>query len=400
MRDKLISFLKSNPTIVQLVWGVSRLVLRVWGCFVPVQNNTIIFCSFGGRKFDDSPKAIYDEICRRHEFDNWRLIWAFVEPEKYDIPRGEKLKVDTLAFFKALLYSKVWVSNSGMDRGVELHMKRTIRVETWHGTPLKKICGEEHQNSLGGGKSFKYNKKLDADAIRCAQSGYDREILARVMHAEVSSFLLCDLPRNDSLLKYTREQISAIKESLMIPKNKKVLLYMPTYREYEIYKNAKIHLPINLDKWEKMLGSDYFLLVRLHYAVSKELNIQNSDFIKDVSDYSFINDLYVIADVLLSDYSSAYFDFSILERPMLCFAYDLEEYEEKRGLYLKLDETLPCSIDYDEDSLLAHIINLDYNKASKKSHMFRCKYAPHAGNASKKIVNEILLKLQIGNNDN
>ena len=67
---------------------------------------------------------------------------------------------------------------------------------------------------------------------------------------------------------------------------------------------------------------------------------------------------------------------------------------------LKLDETLPCSIDYDEDSLLAHIINLDYNKASKKSHMFRCKYAPHAGNASKKIVNEILLKLQIGNNDN
>lgn len=393
-RDRIISFFKANPSVIRFVWRCARCLLRVWGWFVPVQQKTMVFCSFGGRKFDDSPKAIYEEVCRRNEFEGWRLIWAFVEPEKHSIPRGEKLKVDTVAFFKALLQSKVWVSNSGMDRGIGLKRKCTIRVETWHGTPLKKIGGEEHQNSLGKSPIL-YKGKRDGDTIRCAQSKFDQEIFARINHAEISAILLSDLPRNDSLLSYKDDEIRSIKDRLGIPDNKKVLLYMPTYREYLVDKrgNTFIAPPISLEKWETQLGKDYILLIRAHYAVSSALNILNSNFVKDVSTYPFINDLYVVSDVLISDYSSAFFDYAILDRPMLCFAYDLDEYEQKRGLYMKLDEALPCEIDYDENSLLTHVKTLDYAKAVERTKSFHHVYAPYAGGASKAVVDKILTKL-------
>ena len=128
MRERVILFLKNHPSIVKLAWDIARLVMMVWGWFVPVREKTMIFCSFGGRSFNDSPKALYDEICKKTEFDGWRLIWAFVNPDSFIIPRGDKVKVDTLAFFKALLYSRVWVSNSGMDRGIETRRKNNIKV--------------------------------------------------------------------------------------------------------------------------------------------------------------------------------------------------------------------------------------------------------------------------------
>lgn len=394
MRERLISFLKANPLFVRIIWDLARLFLRVWGWFVPVHQKTMVFCSFGGRKYDDSPKAIYEEVCSRHEFDDWKLIWAFVDPDKHDIPRGDKIKVDTPHFFKTLLSSKVWISNSGMDRGIDLMRKCNIRVETWHGAPLKKIGGEENQNSFGSNPQS-YHGKLDADTIRCAQSEFDREIFARINHAERSAILLCDLPRNDGLFKYSANAISEIKNKIGISKDKKVILYAPTYREYLVNEHNETFIvpPVDLAKWEKELGDTYVLLMRAHYAVTSALKIQESDFVKDVSSYPYINDLYIVSDILLSDYSSAYFDYSILDRPMLCFAYDLAEYKEKRGLYLELEEALPCEIDYHEDSLLSHIKALDYSNASERTKAFHQKYAPYAGHASKAVVDEVIKRL-------
>ena len=391
MREIIIQFFKLHTTLVRLVWRFLQLLLRICGCFVSVQPKTMLFCSFGGRKFDDSPRAIYDEVCRRAEFNDWRLIWAFADINKYKIPRGEIIKIDSIAFFKALLYSSVWVSNSGMDRGIGLHRKQTIRVETWHGTPLKKIGGDENQNGLRK-KGSKAKRKLDADTIRCAQSEYDLAIFKRIFNAEENKIILCDLPRNDSLLRYTQDRVCAIKQSIGIPLDKKVILYMPTYREYLLNEDYKTYLapPIDLKKWQEELKSDYILLIRAHYAVNAALEVKENGFVKDVSGYPYINDLYIVSDILISDYSSSFVDYAILDRPMFCFAYDLEEYELKRGLYVKLEETLPCPIDKDEDSLIEHIKALDYQKASNATRQFHNRYAPYAGHASKSVVDEIL----------
>ena len=394
MRQKLINFLKTHPFFVNLAWNCARLGLTVWGWFVPVQEKTMIFASFGGRKFDDSPKAVYDEICRREEFADWTLIWAFVEPERFELTRGEKVKIDTPAFFRALLSSRVWVSNSGMDRGIELKRKGVLKVETWHGTPLKKICGEENANTIGGAPK-PYTGKPDEETIRCAQSEYDRAHFQRLFHAGRDAILLCDLPRNDALLRYTEADTAAIRRRLHIPAGKKVLLYTPTYREYLVdeHRDTYIAPPVDLAKWKAALGERYVLLVRAHYAVTAALHLSEDEFVRDVSAYPTLNDLYAIADAMISDYSSTFFDYAILDRPMFCFAYDLDEYEEKRGLYLDLAKTLPCPVDRDEDSLLGHIKTMDEGEYAARTRAFHQRFAPHAGHAAEAVVNEIQRRL-------
>lgn len=393
MRLRFINFLKRHVGLLSFCRAVMRGIMKITYLF-PIRKRTMLFASFGGRNFDDSPRAIYDEICNRREFDDWKLVWAFVEPERFTLPRGEKVKIDSFHFFRILFTARVWVSNSGMDRGFELRNPRILRVETWHGTPLKKICGEEHTNAV---KKSRYVSAPDKTAIRCAQSEYDREILARVLVAEKNTFLLCDLPRNDALLHYTPRDKAAIRSALGIPQGKKVLLYMPTYREYLLNEARETYLapPVDLKKWERRLGGEYVLLIRAHYAVNAALALTENDFVRDVSAYERLNDLYAVADVLLSDYSSAFIDASILGMPMLCFAYDLEEYEEKRGLYLDLAENLPCPICKTEDEILDEITRLNKAEASARTERFRRRFAPYAGDATDTIVDEMQRRLKL-----
>ena len=393
MRKFVIYILKKHPLLLQFFWKVGKLGLKVWGAFVKPQPKTAVFASFGGRKFDDSPRAIYEEMCRRSEFADWKFTWAFVDPTKYDIPRGELVQIDTKAFFKKLLTSQVWVSNSGMDRGIDLHRKNTIRVETWHGTPLKKIGIDSHENVMGGQRKKKVS--LDCDTIRCAQSEYDRDIFARLFCATKDSFLLCDLPRNDRLLQYTQKECQDIKRRLGVQQDKKTILYTPTYREYLINEDHDTYLapPMDLKKWEDVLGKEYVLLIRAHYAVSAAMDIEENEFVKDVSNYPVLNDLYAVADMMVSDYSSTFFDYSILGRPMFCFAYDLEDYREKRGIYLNLEKELPCRVDTTEDEVLESIVAVNTDLACKKSKEFCQKYAPYAGKASQEVVDTISQKV-------
>ena len=386
--------MKQHPKVLDFFWTLARRSLQFFGVFTRPQKK-IVFASFGGRKYDDSPRAIYEEICKNGIFTGWDLVWAFVAPGEYRIPRGRKVKIDTLQFFHELLTAKVWVSNSGMDRGIELQKKGIVKVETWHGAPLKKIGGDENQTSMIVKKDLS-RIPFDCTTIRCAQSEYDLEIFMRIFHATKDSFLLSDLPRNDELLSYSSQRLGEIKKSLGIPENKSIILYAPTYREYLLDDNNENYLapPIDLNKWEKQLGDDYVILFRAHYAVGKALGIKDSPFLKDVSNYPHLNDLYAIADALISDYSSCFIDYSILNRPMFCYAYDFDEYREKRGLYLDLETCLPCTVDKSEDVLLEHIKSFNYEAAVERTKKFHMQYAPYAGHASQAVVGAIIKRLE------
>ena len=286
-----------------------------------------------------------------------------------------------------------------MDRGIGINRKGIVRVETWHGTPIKKIGSDQNQNTLGG-KQKRKEKRRNENIIRCAQSNYDKEIFMRLWNAKNEEFLMCDLPRNDALFCYTKEQIAEIRRAIGVPNDKKVILYTPTYREYLIDENREIFLapPMSFDKWKKKLGDKYVLLIRAHYAVSSALNISEDDFVKDVSNYPILNDLYIISDIMISDYSSTFIDYSILNRPMFCFAYDYEEYKEKRGLYIELEEELPCAIDRNEDTLIDSILKCEYGKTCERTKEFARKYVPNAGEASKIIVNNIICRCGLEKN--
>ena len=199
------------------------------------------------------------------------------------------------------------------------------------------------------------------------------------------------MPRNDELSKVmTTQEKERIKKKLNIPVNKKVILYVPTYREYDNNKNENyIKPPIDINKWKKQLENDYILLFRIHYETERILGLTFDDFIYNVSNYESINDLLKIADVLISDYSGIIFDYAILERPIYSFAYDYEKYIELRGCYIDITKELPNGICKTEDEILEKIINCNFEKETIKTKKFKEKYIEEYGNASSYIDNII-----------
>lgn len=391
---RLKNLIKAHPRIMEIFYFSTKKIFDLLSIIIPVKEKTIIFVSLSGRNFDDSPRALYEEICKRHFFDGWTLIWAFKNPKMIEIPRGKKIKFGTLGYWFTLMRTQVWIENGGMDLGLQLNYRNHQIVRTFHGTPIKRIEGEEKKGVL---TRYRKKTKFDNTSIRCAQSEGEIEVFMRAFNAARECFLKCGLPRNDILIRYDRNDQKKIKERLGIPFDKKIIIYMPTYREYLINSEGEIYIapPINLDKWEEKLGDSYCLLIRAHYAVVAALDIKQSSFCFNVSGYQPLSELYCVADILISDYSSAFFDYSITGRPMRCFAYDYEEYEKNRGLLYDLEDILPCPVMETEDEIIESILTMDYDLDCKKTRIFKQKYANYFdGHASETVVNELEKRLR------
>jgi len=233
-------------------------------------------------------------------------------------------------------------------------------------------------------QSFRTKTKKNSVDIMTAQSDFEADIFSRVFNIPRENFLMCGLPRNDILANYTSKQREEIKVKLGLPQNKKVILYAPTFREFErdSMQNCVLKPPMNLDKWERELGDEYCLLFRAHYEVGKVMNISDNDFVKNMTSYPNLNELMIVADILVSDYSSIFFDFSIMDKPMLHFTYDYEAYSAKRGMYFDIREELSGS---DNEDGVIELIKCDSDVS--KTIQFRNKYMNYSGSAVENSVN-------------
>lgn len=396
MKNKIMELVKFFKPLKQLYNSIGTFLLKILKIFVKPQDNLILFSSFGGKKFDDSPRAIYDAMINDRRFDKYEIVWAFHTPEKYIIKRGKKIKTDTIKYFITALKARCWISNSAIERGLNFKGKNTYYLNTWHGTPIK-VMGSDipAENNT---EDSKFVNRVD---LRTAQSTYEVNIFSRVFNTETEKFLICGLPRNDVLLDRSRETKQLMMRKIGLPENKKVILYAPTFREYERDStlNCILAPPMDFIKWRKKLGEEYVLLIRAHYEVTKVLNIVEDDgFVFDVSDYTELNDLMLASDMLISDYSSIFFDYSILDRPMLCFTYDYEQYKLKRGLYFDIREDLIGGA-ITEDDLLDLIKHPPIGEVMKRVRQFRNKYVESYGSATEITLDTIIEKINLVEGD-
>lgn len=386
-KRSLINIVKYNRLIYNFYFNLGSSAVRLLGLFVSKKKNRIVFSSFGGRKYDDSPRCIYEEMLQDPRFKNYEFIWALGNPDDFDIPGAKKVKCDSLAYYKILMSAVVWVTNSTMERGLSFKPKNIFNFNTWHGTALKLMgCDICKENTSFGSKE----KECHNDVF-LAQSKYDVDIFSRVFSTPIENFRVIGLPRNDELINFNTEgNRKRIREKLGIKENKKVILYAPTFREYDkdTGHNCKLVVPIDLKKWEKELGDNYVLLIRAHYEVVKIMNLDENDFIKNVSSYPNLNELMIVSDMLISDYSSIFFDYSVQDKPMLCFTYDYEKYASKRGMYFDIREKLDSN-NIDEDNLIKAIETIDTTKAIEITRKFRKEFVEQSGNASKMSVDII-----------
>jgi len=180
---------------------------------------------------------------------------------------------------------------------------------------------------------------------------------------------------------------------LNIPEGKTVILYAPTWREsVDGGKSYSIKPPIHFTKWKEELGDKYVVLFRAHHQTNKVLGVYYDKFVRNVSDYSEVNDLMIAADILISDYSAISFDYSILCRPILTYAYDYDSYLAERGTYFDIDEKYPNKSCRTENELLERIKNLDYVSECKNTKKFRDKFVQYGIGATETCVKKIFRK--------
>ena len=379
-KRKIEYVLKHNIFIQKIYVIVLSNILKFFGLFVKTQENLILINSFGGRRYNDSPKVITEYLLSESGYENYQIVWAFDDPSKFNIP-CKKIKIDTLRYFITALKAKYWITSVNIERGLHFKNKSTKYLNTWHGTPLKFIG-----NAVSGRKDFNCSN-VD---IFCYAGGYEKDIYIKNFGVKEEALLLSGLPRNDELYHLTPKNIIQIKGKLGIPNGKKVILYAPTWRDStDNGKTYTLTPPLSIDKWQKELGNEYIILFRMHAFTTKIMKLSFNEFVWDMSLYPDINELMMVSDILISDYSATIFDYSILERPIISFAYDYDTYAKERGLYIDLRKELPSGISITEDEVLNKIKSMDYKEESNKTKAFKLKYLEVGGMATRLCVEQL-----------
>ena len=376
MRQRLIYILKHNAAIQAIYRVVMSFVFRVMGLFIKTDEKLVLFVSFMGLNFNDSPKAIYDYMQIHPEYKGYRCVWAFEDPSKF--PNLETVKIDTPAYFRTALKAKYWITNTNIERGLRFKKKDQKYLNTWHGIALKYIG-----NDVAGRNDFNF----DTVDHLCVCGDYDERVYKSAFRAKESSYLRVGLPRNEELWNVTDEKKAEMRRKLGIPTDKKVILYAPTWREStDGGKSYEIKPPIHFDEWKKELGDRYVVLFRAHHQTTKVLGVQYDEFVREASSYPAVNDLIIAADILITDYSAIAFDYSILCRPIFCYAYDYDTYLAERGTYFQIDDKYPNKSCRTEEELLSRIKGIDYEAECANTKRFRDEFIQYGIGATEECV--------------
>jgi len=327
---------------------------------LPVKENLIFFESFLGKNYSDSPKYIYQYMIENNM--NFKYIWSV--NEKKEIP-GNPIQVKRFSpkYFYYLARSKYWVSNSRLPKFLDKR-KENIYLQTWHGTPLKQLVFDmkDVYSADPNYKSKFYEQSRRWDYLSSANQ-YSSEIFKRAFKYD-KQLLELGYPRNDILYqKDNAKDILALKNEMGIPTDKKVVLYAPTWRDDQVISAGKYKFELQLDlaKMQKELGDQYIVILRMHYFIASHLDISEfSGFAYDFSEYDDIAELYLVSDMLITDYSSVFFDYANLKRPILFYTYDLEKYRDTlRGFYIDIEKEVPGPLVMSSDEVIEAILNID-----------------------------------------
>lgn len=391
MKSRIKAFVKQNKVVYSLYYHFGSFFLRFIGLFVRTDPDLILFISYGGQKYDDSPRVVYEYLLKHPVSPAHKYVWAFIEPDNF--PQVEnRIKVDALHYFVTAMRAGIWITNSSASRGLNFRKKKTKNYLFQHGMAgIKKIGTDVELFD----KAFRIGFHETFEAV-FIEGKKELDILPRAWQMDPAVFHTTGLPRNDDLVAVSADEIKSIKDRLGIPQSKKVILYAPTFREFNRAEDGRneLGIPINFSKWKAALGQEYVLLVTAHYEVAKLLDeLPKNNFVINAFQYPILNDLIKVSDILISDYSSIVFDYSILERPVFCYGYDYDSYVKERGFYTDLNELFSHGVLRTEDEVLKAIQEINYEQEceytrSHIKHEYIATYGDAAENAVRIIFKE------------
>ncbi|MFE5596962.1 CDP-glycerol glycerophosphotransferase family protein [Streptomyces sp. NPDC056549] len=322
-------------------------------------RDQVLYISYNGKQYSDSPRALHEELLRRGA--DVEHLWL-VRDGQVELPDTvAPVRFQGTEWYEALARSRYIVTNAHLPHWIKRRPGQVI-VQAWHGTMLKKIGLDIDAPKFDPN----YHERLVKEAanwnILVSSNRFSTPILKRAMGYDG---LIAEIgyPRNDYLYAEDRdERAKEVRERLGLPEGKKVVLYAPTWRDDLSHARGqfKFDLRVDLEDARRRLGDDHVFLIRRHSNIVDSIPGAGNGFVFDVSEYPDIADLYVAADIMITDYSSVMFDYAHLRRPMLFFTYDLEHYRDKlRGFYFDFENDAPGPLIGTSDELIEAIREVD-----------------------------------------
>ncbi|MBC9825901.1 CDP-glycerol glycerophosphotransferase family protein [Carnobacterium inhibens] len=393
MKQKIVFFLLST-------------VFRFFS-FLPIIPNTFIFESQSGGKYDDNPKAIYDYLKKQNN-SSYQMFWSIRYRDRHII-EDKNIKVLYRFSIRWLYYmarAEFWVINARIPAWIPKR-KETTYVQTWHGTPLKKLALDMDTIGMPGANLENYKQNFLKETLKwdylIAPNQYSKDIFKSCFDFK-KQFIDSGYPRNDVLYqKNNSEDIKKLKKKLNLPLDKKIILYAPTWRDdYYISKGQyRFKIPFDIEKVRELMGEDVVFVFRAHYLVAESLDeIGNQKDIYNFSVKEDISELYLVSDLLITDYSSVFFDYANLKKPMLFYAYDYEHYRDNlRGFYFDIENDSPgpfVTLEEDFYNYLEEFIQTGkFSDYGIRLDLFYTKYCSwEKGNASEQVMKQVLSNKQ------
>lgn len=358
----------------RIVYPISKML--------PLSKNKIVFATNKSDKLEGNLKRIYDYIF--YNENKWKIKV---------ILKKKRTLLEKCRQYYHLGNSKFILLDDYYNQLYHLKIRKNSEViQTWH--------------ACGAFKKFGFSAQgyRDANSLyfeQGAHSIYTKVITssssiiphyAEAFNKEKNQILPLGVPRTDmffdkDLIEYTKRQYLCNYPQLQ---NKKIILYAPTFRG-KPNERVKFDLNIDLEKMKKSLSDDYIIILKLHPSVKEGVEIPNylSSFVLDLSSVRDINELLLITDLLITDYSSVIFEYSLLKRPIIFFAYDLEYYLSERGFYFEYKDLVPGPIATTTGEIIDHIKNNNFslNKLNSFVNYF---FDNIDGLSTKRFVNNLL----------
>ena len=392
--SSVIEKIKENEKLYKFLVGIARkyehfkngvFAKAVWAVCIhfPIQKKKVYLTNINGRGFADNQKYIAQELLGRN--NGYQLVWLLQNTKEQKLPKEIKpVKIGTIKEIYHMATSQFWINNVRFNQYFRKR-KGQYYIQTWHaGLGFKRI-EKDVEDTLS--KEYIQMAKTDSKAIDLIVSNgpFMTNHFKRIFWYN-GEFLEKGHPRNDIFYTAGEKEKKKIYQALGIPAHKKTVLYAPTFRSDYGLSAYDMDYERVLKVLSEKFGGEWVLLVRLHpnlFDKFDALNLKGENII-NASSYSDMQELLFASDVMITDFTSAMFEFAIMDKPCFLYASDLEEYMKERGL-ITLDEVPFPKTDTNDG--LEKIIK-EYEKESylEKVHEFMADKCCDKGIGAKSVV--------------
>lgn len=351
----------------------------------PVKSKRLLFNSFNGMQYSCNPKYVYLSL---RKLGLWDVEWIWVYNPSDKLPENIKaVRYMSIEFLYYLITSNIIITNYGFKSFIKKPHGQT-RIETWHGGgAYKKTDIDAIKNKFNSYKVLVSGRDVDYYISSCRAFS---SCMSKAQNVDISKFMPFGMPRNDVLInENVRKKLSEkVRSFFSLEQGAEIILYAPTWRDDGRMLSVN-EISTILDSGDKQKGR--YLFYRAHYLTA--YNVQLDNRIIDVSAYPDMQELLCAADVLITDYSSCMWDFSLMFKPCFIYATDIEQYKEDRDFYTPMSEW-PFPIATNIKQLVQNMTRFDeaaYVEKVKQHHEALGSYEDgHACERVCRLIEEIL----------